>query len=51
MYDAFMWNWSKFAVRDDAIFIASYISEAIGDKVWWPSQEEWENFAHYMARF
>ncbi len=37
VYDVFMWNWSKYAICDDAIFIASYINDSIGDKVWWPS--------------
>jgi len=34
MYDAFLWNWSKNVVCD-AIFIASYINDAIGDEIWW----------------
>jgi len=34
MYDAFLWNWSKNVICD-AIFIASYINDAIGDEIWW----------------
>jgi hypothetical protein len=37
MYDAIMWNWNKFVICDDVVFIASSINEAIGNKVWWPS--------------
>jgi hypothetical protein len=33
MYDAFMWNWSKFALCDDAIFIASCINHALEERV------------------
>jgi hypothetical protein len=33
MYDAFMSNYSKCIICNDAIFIASYINETIGDKV------------------
>jgi hypothetical protein len=33
MYDAFVWNWLKNVVCDNAIFIASYINDAIGDKI------------------
>ncbi len=29
MYVTFMWNWSKFALCDDAIFIASCINHAL----------------------
>jgi hypothetical protein len=27
MYDVIMWNWNKFVIRDDVVFIASYINE------------------------
>jgi len=35
-YDAFMWNWSKSAINDDTIFIASCINSAITNKIRWP---------------
>ncbi len=40
MYDAFIWNWSKNAICDDAIFIASYINDAIGNEIWWSTTQE-----------
>jgi hypothetical protein len=33
MYAALICNWSKSAVCDDAIFIASYINDAFGDEI------------------
>jgi hypothetical protein len=33
MCDAFVWNWSKNVVCDDVIFIAYYITYAIGDEI------------------
>jgi hypothetical protein len=32
-YDAFLWNWSKSAINDDGIFIASCINSAIVDEI------------------
>ncbi len=40
MYDTFVYNWSKSVVCDDVIFIASYIKDAIGDEIWWPTTQE-----------
>jgi hypothetical protein len=40
MFDAFMWNWNKSNVCDDAIFIASCISEALSNEIQWPIIEE-----------
>ncbi len=40
MYDAFMWNWSKNTLYDNAIFIVSCINEAIGDEIWWQVVQE-----------
>jgi hypothetical protein len=40
MYDAFVWNSSKSAVCDDAIFIASCINDAIGNEIQWPTTQE-----------
>jgi hypothetical protein len=37
MYEAFVWNWLKNAVCDDVIFITSYIVDAIGDEIQWPT--------------
>jgi hypothetical protein len=36
MYDAFVWNWSKNAICDDAIFTTSCIIDAIGDEIFGP---------------
>jgi hypothetical protein len=33
MYDAFTRDWSKSAICDDAIFIAYYIYDAIGNEI------------------
>jgi hypothetical protein len=35
-YDAFLWNWSKSAITDDGIFIASCINSAIINEIQWP---------------
>jgi hypothetical protein len=40
MYVAFMWNWSKFALRHDTIFIASCVNHALEDEIQWPTPEE-----------
>ncbi len=40
MHDAFMWNWSKLAWCDVAIFITSCINEAFINEIWWPTSEE-----------
>jgi hypothetical protein len=37
MYDAMKWNWNKFVICDDVVFIASYINDAIGNDIWWLS--------------
>ncbi len=39
-YYAFLWNWSKSAINDDRIFIASYINSTIANEIWWPTIEE-----------
>jgi hypothetical protein len=33
MYVTFMWNWSKFALYDDVIFIASCINHALENEI------------------
>jgi hypothetical protein len=40
MYATFMWNWSKFALCDDAIFIASCINHALEDEIRWSTPED-----------
>lgn len=32
-YDVFLWNWNKSAICDNAIFIAFYLNETIGDEM------------------
>jgi hypothetical protein len=38
-YDAFMWDWSKSAINDEYIFIASCKKIAIVDEICWPNVE------------
>jgi hypothetical protein len=33
MYDAFMWNWLKFTLCDDALFITICINYAFVDEI------------------
>jgi hypothetical protein len=33
MYVAFMWNWPKYALCDDVIFIASCMNDALEDEI------------------
>jgi hypothetical protein len=40
MYAAFMRNWSKSTLCDDAIFITPCINHALGDEIQWPTPEE-----------
>ncbi len=40
MYDEFVWNWSKNAICDDAIFIASCINDTIRNDIRWPIAQE-----------
>ncbi len=51
MYEAFVWNWSKNAICDDAIFIASCVDDAIGDEIQWPIAQEWVVLATNLAKF
>ncbi len=38
--DIFIWNWSKKAINDGGIFIASCINYAIVDNIQWPTVEQ-----------
>jgi hypothetical protein len=40
MHDAFMWNWSKSTLCDDALFIASCINNALTNEIRWLMLEE-----------
>jgi hypothetical protein len=40
MYDAIIWNWSKFALCDDALFITSYINHALSNEIRWSTSKE-----------
>jgi len=51
MYDAFVWNWSKSDVCDDAIFIASCIDDVIGNEIWWPTTHEQVVLGTNLAKF
>jgi hypothetical protein len=50
-YDTFMWNWSKFALSDDALFIASCINNAFGNEIKWPTFEERVSLVHVCGSF
>jgi hypothetical protein len=47
-YDASMWNWSKSALCDDALFIASCINNALDNEVHWPIVEEKVSLATHL---
>jgi hypothetical protein len=51
IYDAFVWNWSKNVVCDDAIFIAYCINDAIGNEIQWPITQEQVVFGTNLAKF
>jgi hypothetical protein len=40
VYATFMWNWLKYTLCDDAIFIASCVNHALEDEIRWPTPEE-----------
>lgn len=40
MHDAFMWNWSKASICDDALFISSCFNKAIIDEILWLTVKE-----------
>ncbi len=46
-----MWNWNKFTICDDMVFIASCINEVVGDEVQWLSQKEQVIFVQHMFKF
>jgi hypothetical protein len=37
VYATFMWNWLKYTLCDDAIFIASCVNHALEDEIRWPT--------------
>lgn len=39
-FDSMLWNWSRLALCDDAIFVASCVNEAIAKEIRWPSLEK-----------
>jgi hypothetical protein len=39
-YDVIIWNWFKFALCNNALFITSCISNAFGNEIKWPTIEE-----------
>ncbi len=36
----FLWNWTKYVIYNDVIFIASCTNHAIGHEIQWPSREK-----------
>jgi hypothetical protein len=50
-FNAFMWNWRKSNVCDDAIFIASCINEALSNEIWWPTIKERAQFGSQILGF
>ena len=51
MLDAFHWNWSKTALNDDAIFVASCINEALQHEIEWPDSYEREELGQQHPDF
>jgi len=49
-YDVFLWNWNKSAICDNAIFIAFYLNETIGDEMWWLTIEEWATHGIHIPK-
>lgn len=39
-YDGFQWNWSRTALNDDCLFVASCINRAIANEITWPNEAE-----------
>lgn len=39
-YDGFQWNWSRTALNDDCLFVASCINHAIANEITWPDEAE-----------
>ncbi len=50
-YDVFTWNWSKSAINDDNIFIASCINYVIIDNIQWPIVEQWQVLVTQLPQF
>jgi len=50
-YDAFVWNWSKNAIHEDDIIIASCINSAIVDKIHWPIIQQQQILAKQLSQF
>lgn len=39
-FDAYYWNWSKSSAYDDALFVSSYLNEALKEELKWPDETE-----------
>jgi hypothetical protein len=46
-----MWNWSKSAINDDDIFIASCMNSTIVDEIQWPTIEKQWVLGTQLLRF
>jgi hypothetical protein len=51
IYDAFMWNWSKSTLCDDALFITSCINHALEDEIQWITLEEGLPWVHICESY
>jgi hypothetical protein len=51
MYDTIMWNWLKFALCDDVIFIASCINYAFVYEIWglMPKEKNLTSICNYKT--
>ncbi len=50
-YDAFMWNWFKSALCDDALFIASCLNNSLVNEIHWPIVEERVSLGTHLQSF
>ena len=47
----FLWNWAKFSVIDDQVFIATSINWALRDEIQWPDELERQALASMIPTF
>lgn len=48
--DSMLWNWSRSAIYDDAIFVASCVNAALRDEIRWPSATERTALAQHIPQ-
>ena len=50
-YGLYHWNWLASCICDDAIFVASYVCEAIGSEIRWPDAQQRLRLGRTLRRF